>query len=265
MTEDFSHSGNFKGCRKSVPKVGTKTKCVFLIINHSITPLPNLWLRTMMICCFSQPCGLGVWAGLVWLALLLCVTSVGVTHSSVFSWGLGWVRQDNRVSTHWSRTLIVFSVASLWVMSYHLGPLYMASLSRAMSWISLQPDDWFPRVKVDVARPGIGISSLLPHSMVNASHTVSPGSGICSYFLMGRAAWKQEQGRRNWWRLSVERICHRQADQGVENPSSGSAGRPLAHASVLWIRKGSHGGSACRLCVSFCPVCWCHTSCWMKG
>lgn len=125
-------------------------------------------------------------------------------------------------------------------MSYHLGPLYMASLSRVMSWISLQPGDWFPRVKVDVARPGIGISSLLPHSVVNASHTVSPGSGICSYFSMGRAAW--EQGRRNWWRLSLERLCHRQADQGVENPSSGSAGRPLAHASVLWIRKGSYGG-----------------------
>ena len=113
MTEDFSHSGNFKGFRKSVPKVGTKTKCVFLIINHSIAPLPNLWLRTIMICCFSQPCGLGVWAGLVWSALLLCVTSVGVAHSSVFSWCLGWVRQDNRVSTHWSQTLIVFSVASL--------------------------------------------------------------------------------------------------------------------------------------------------------
>lgn len=32
-----------------------------------------------MICCFSPPCGLGAWAGLVWPALLLCVTSVGVT------------------------------------------------------------------------------------------------------------------------------------------------------------------------------------------
>lgn len=103
----------------------------------------------------------------------------------------------------------------------------------------LQPGDWFPRVKVDVARPGIGISSLLPHSVVNASHTVCPGSGICSYFLTGRAAW--EQGRRNWWRLSLERICPRQADPGVENPSSGRAGWPLAHASALWMRRGWHG------------------------
>ena len=71
----------------------------------------------------------------------------------------------------------------------------MASFSSMMSCISLQPGDWFPRVKVDVARPGIGMSSLLPPSVVKASRVVSLGSGICSYFLMGRAVW--EEGRRD--------------------------------------------------------------------
>lgn len=99
MTEDVSHSWNFKCFRKSVPKVGTNTKCVFLIINHSLTPPPHLWLRTMMICCFSPPCGLGAWVGFVWPALLLCVPSVGVTPLSVSSWCLGWARQDSSFSS----------------------------------------------------------------------------------------------------------------------------------------------------------------------
>ena len=188
MTKDFYHSGNFKGFRSSVPKMGTKTKYVFLIINHSITPPPNLWLETMM--CFSRSCGLVIWAGFVWLVLLPCVASVGVTHLSAFSWWLGWVRQGNRVSTHWSDTFNVASPSS--VLSSR--SLSMVFVSSGTSWISLQPGGWLPGVRVDAVSPGTGASSLLPYSVVRASHRVSPDSGREKYVLI--SWWAEQHGSR---------------------------------------------------------------------
>ena len=51
------HFGNPKGYRSSVPEKGTKTKYIFLIINHSITkPLPYTYPLVFVVwLCFKSP------------------------------------------------------------------------------------------------------------------------------------------------------------------------------------------------------------------